>query len=159
MVFTIHGGSPRYFGYNPMHRSQIASIWVYGRFIGVNAMIGRPVCVDGVMKYPDMPFVKVLTGVRRSGKSTILKLLVKKLREEGVPAERILQYQFDSMEREDIKTAKALYDELKQRLSPPVHLNTVCHRGRGDRVSPMRYTAPYALNARLYSMPRGRNIS
>lgn len=79
-------------------------------------MIDRPMYVDKIMAYTDTPFVKILTGVRRSGKSTILKLIMKKLREErNIPAEQIVSYRFDSMEYEDM-TAKQMYDELKSKL-------------------------------------------
>jgi len=68
------------------------------------------------MPYADTPFVKVLTGVRRSGKSTILKMITDELKKRGVPQEQILTYSFDSMQYEDIKTAKKLYEEVKRRL-------------------------------------------
>ena len=69
------------------------------------------------MAYTNTPFVKILTGVRRCGKSTILKMIMEKLQNEhGVPAERILSYRFDSMEYEDM-TAKQIYTEIKSRLS------------------------------------------
>lgn len=65
----------------------------------------------------DTPFVKILTGVRRCGKSTILKMIMSKLRERGIPESRIVSYCFDSMEYEDM-TAKQMYSELKSRVSP-----------------------------------------
>lgn len=80
-------------------------------------MIDRPLYVDKIMAYVDTPFVKILTGVRRSGKSTILKMIMEKLRvERNIPAERIVNYRFDSMEYEDM-TAKQMFTELKSRLS------------------------------------------
>ena len=66
----------------------------------------------------DAPFVKILSGVRRCGKSTILKMIAAELKKRGVPDERILTYNFDSMQFEDIKTAKRLYEAVKRRLSP-----------------------------------------
>lgn len=39
-------------------------------------MIYRPLYVDKIMAYTDTPFVKILTGVRRCGKSTILKMIM-----------------------------------------------------------------------------------
>ena len=45
-------------------------------------MIDRPLYLDKIMPFVDTPFVKILTGVRRCGKSTILKMIIKKLREE-----------------------------------------------------------------------------
>ena len=81
-------------------------------------MIDRPMYVEKIMAYTDTPFVKIITGIRRSGKSTILKLIMKKLQEErNVPAEQIVSYRFDSMEYEGM-TAKQMYDELKNSLCP-----------------------------------------
>jgi predicted AAA+ superfamily ATPase len=69
------------------------------------------------MAYADTPFVKILAGVRRCGKSTILKMVAAELRSRGVSDDRILVYSFDSLQYEEIKTAKALYDEIKKKLS------------------------------------------
>ena len=46
-------------------------------------MIFRPMYVERIMKYVDAPFVKILTGVRRCGKSTILKMIIKELKKEA----------------------------------------------------------------------------
>ena len=80
-------------------------------------MIERPMYVDKIMAYVDTPFVKILTGVRRCGKSTILKMIMERLKSEhNIPENRILSYRFDSMEY-DGATVKQIYDELKSRLS------------------------------------------
>lgn len=79
-------------------------------------MINRPIYVDKIMTYADTPFVKILTGIRRCGKSTILKMLMDKMKERGIHEEQILHYSFDSLEYEDIKTAKALFAHFKQHL-------------------------------------------
>lgn len=81
-----------------------------------DCMIERPLYLDKIMPFVDTPFVKILTGVRRCGKSTILKMIIKKLREEKhVDDEQILSYRFDSMEYEDM-TTKELYLELKSKI-------------------------------------------
>ena len=80
-------------------------------------MINRPIYVNKIMTYADTPFVKILTGVRRCGKSTILKMIMNELRSRGIPEEQIVSYRFDSMEYEDM-TAKEMYTELKGRISP-----------------------------------------
>ena len=86
---------------------------IYGRG---DCMIERPLYLDKIMPFVDTPFVKILTGVRRCGKSTILKMIIKKLREEKhVDDEQILSYRFDSMEYEDM-TTKELYVELKSKI-------------------------------------------
>lgn len=79
-------------------------------------MIDRPFYLNKIMPFVDTPFVKILTGVRRCGKSTILKLIIQKLKEErNVDDEQILNYRFDSLEFEDM-TAKELYQELKSKI-------------------------------------------
>ncbi len=81
-------------------------------------MINRPLYVDRIMAYVDTPFVKILTGVRRCGKSTILKLIMEKLeKERGIPAERIISMRFDSMEYEDM-SAKEIYVAMKEKILP-----------------------------------------
>ena len=81
-------------------------------------MIDRPVYVDKIMAYVDTPFVKILTGVRRCGKSTILKMIMERLKtERNIPEDRIISCRFDSMEYEDM-TAKQIYTLLKEKLSP-----------------------------------------
>lgn len=81
-------------------------------------MIERPLYVDKIMAYVDTPFVKILTGVRRCGKSTILKMIMERLKtERNIPEDRIISCRFDSMEYEDM-TAKQIYTLLKEKLSP-----------------------------------------
>lgn len=80
-------------------------------------MIDRPLYMDTIMAYTDTPFVKILTGVRRCGKSTILKMIMERLKtERHIPDERIISCRYDSMEYVDL-TAKDMYDQLKSRLS------------------------------------------
>ena len=81
-------------------------------------MIYRPLYVEKIMAYVDTPFVKILTGVRRCGKSTILKMIMERLEtQHNIPKERIVSCRYDSMEYEDM-TAKQMYAQLKERLSP-----------------------------------------
>ncbi|MDO4262046.1 MAG: ATP-binding protein [Eubacteriales bacterium] len=81
-------------------------------------MINRPLYVDRIMAYTDTPFVKILTGVRRCGKSTILKMIMERLRtERKIPQERMIACRYDSMEYEDM-TAKQMYAQLKESLCP-----------------------------------------
>ena len=80
-------------------------------------MIDRPLYMDKIMAYVDTPFVKILTGVRRCGKSTILRMIMEKLKtERGIPDDRIINCRFDSMEYGDM-TAKQIYTLLKNKLS------------------------------------------
>ena len=74
-------------------------------------MFDRPTYVNAIMRFVDAPMIKVLTGIRRSGKSTILLMLIEELKKRGIPSERILSYRFDSMKYDGL-TAKALYEML-----------------------------------------------
>ncbi len=79
-------------------------------------MIFREYYVKRIMAFADTPFVKVITGIRRSGKSTIMLMLMDELRNRGVPDERIVNMRFDSMEYEGL-TSGQLYETLKSLLS------------------------------------------
>lgn len=84
----------------------------------VMLMFDRPLYVDRIMAFVDAPFIKILTGVRRCGKSTILKLIMKRLVEErGIAPEQIVSYRFDSMEY-DGYSAREMYALLKGALAP-----------------------------------------
>lgn len=79
-------------------------------------MIERPLYVDKIMAYTDAPFIKVLTGIRRCGKSTILKMIMEKLRtERNIPENRIVSMRFDSMEYDDMN-AKKMFTEVKSKI-------------------------------------------
>ena len=80
-------------------------------------MINRPLYTEKIMVYTDTPFVKVLTGVRRCGKSTILKMIMEKLQNErGISEDQIVSMRFDSMEYEDM-TAKQMFEAVKAKFS------------------------------------------
>ncbi len=79
-------------------------------------MLNRPFYLNRIIAYKDTPFIKVLTGIRRCGKSTILKLIQQKLHNEfHIPEEQLISMRFDSMEYADM-TAKEIYGVLKAKL-------------------------------------------
>ena len=79
-------------------------------------MIERASYIKKIMAYTDTPFIKILTGVRRCGKSTILKMIMEKLQSDrGIAKKQIVNYRFDSMEYDNMN-AKQMYEELKSKL-------------------------------------------
>ena len=81
-------------------------------------MIRRPLYIDKIMTYVNTPFVKVLTGVRRCGKSTILKMIMEELRQKpGISDDRIVTMRFDSMEYEGM-TAREMFAATKEKIKP-----------------------------------------
>lgn len=79
-------------------------------------MIYRKQYMDKIIPFIDTPFVKILTGVRRCGKSTILEMLQEELKKRGAEPEQILSYRFDSLRYEEIDTASKLYKEIADHL-------------------------------------------
>jgi hypothetical protein len=71
-----------------------------------------------ILPFVDTPFVKIITGIRRCGKFTILKMIQEKLLERNILPEQILFYRFDSLELEHIRTASDMYQEIKVHLFP-----------------------------------------
>ena len=71
-------------------------------------MIYRPLYVEKIMAYVDTPFVKILTGVRRCGKSTILKMIMERLKtQRNIPDERIVSCRYDVCRSEERRVGKA----------------------------------------------------
>ena len=81
-------------------------------------MIYRKTYMDQIIPFIDTPFVKVLTGVRRCGKSTVMEMIRQVLHEKGIKEKNIIAYRFDSLEYEEINTAGRLYKEVKSRIIP-----------------------------------------
>lgn len=79
-------------------------------------MIYRPEYIERIIAYMDTPFVKILTGVRRCGKSTIMNMLREEIAKRGVDPDRILHFNFDSLEYEDM-TARKLFAIIRGQLS------------------------------------------
>ena len=73
-------------------------------------MIERSKYYDSIEKFIDKPMVKVITGIRRSGKSTLLKLLQNKLESRGIDKENMVYINFESMKFYNIRTSKTFYD-------------------------------------------------
>ena len=69
-----------------------------------------------IRPFMNRPFVKVIAGIRRCGKSVVLQLIADELEHQGVAVERIVYMNFESFEWMDIADAKALYRYIKDRV-------------------------------------------
>lgn len=83
-------------------------------------MINRPTYTDWLERWRGKDVIKVVTGLRRCGKSTVLKLFRDHLITEGVAPERIIAINFESLEEDYPTDAKPLYDYIVSRLTPGV---------------------------------------
>lgn len=87
---------------------------------GTNRLTPRPHYTQWLERWRDKDVIKVITGLRRCGKSTILELFRNQLQDEGVSSERILSINFESMERQYPTDPQKLYDYIVNRLQPRV---------------------------------------
>ena len=79
-------------------------------------MIARDLYLEQLRFYIDKPFIKIITGIRRSGKSTVLLLLREKLLEQGVKLGQIIYVNFESFAFSDLSTAENLYGYISSRI-------------------------------------------
>ena len=79
-------------------------------------MIQRKEYLERLKKWKDEQVIKVITGIRRCGKSTLLMLFQDYLRTLGVTDDQIVYINFEELEYEDLLDYKALYDYVKTRL-------------------------------------------
>ena len=79
-------------------------------------MIVRPHYLDLLKTYRDVPLVKILAGIRRCGKSTILDMLQDDLIKSGVPADHIISMRYTSEDFDDGMTDKDMYNGIKENL-------------------------------------------
>jgi len=66
--------------------------------------------------FKDQQIIKVITGIRRCGKSTLLELFQNYLKENGVSEEQIISINFENADYEYLQNRKVLYDYLKSKL-------------------------------------------
>ena len=83
---------------------------------GGDCTILRPDYIEAVKPFMDAPLVKILTGVRRCGKSTIFEMIRQELLEKGIPEDHIIMKKYTEMDIPDTITAKQMYDELVSRV-------------------------------------------
>ena len=79
-------------------------------------MVKRDIYLNQLRGFIDTPVIKVLTGIRRSGKSEILKMLKEELLKRQVTEGQIIYLNFDSFEFSELDNAVKLYNYVKERI-------------------------------------------
>ena len=71
--------------------------------------------LEKLIKFKDTDFIKIITGIRRCGKSSLMKLMIRYLLENNVKEEQIIQINFESIEFKKM-TVEILYNYVKNNL-------------------------------------------
>jgi predicted AAA+ superfamily ATPase len=88
------------------------------RLNGGYEMIERKEYLEKLIGYKDKKIIKVITGIRRCGKSTLLHLFQEYLLNNEVEDEQIIAINFEDYEFDELKNPKELYNYIKDRLLP-----------------------------------------
>lgn len=71
-------------------------------------MIKREIYIDRIKPFINKNIIKVLTGIRRSGKSFMLKLIMEELEKNGIDKEKFININFENLKYKSLCTAEAL---------------------------------------------------
>ena len=75
-------------------------------------MIKREMYMKRIRPFIGTDLIKVMTGIRRCGKSVMLELIKEELAESGVSPDRFISFNFEDLNYAHLQTAKALHDEI-----------------------------------------------
>ena len=81
-------------------------------------MVERKEYLKSLIQWKDEAVIKVVTGIRRCGKSTLLAQYQAWLLKSGIPEDQIISINFEELEYEELQDYKKLYAYLKERLVP-----------------------------------------
>jgi len=79
-------------------------------------LINRESYIDKIEPFINKPVVKVISGMRRTGKSSLLKLIIEKLKKEGISEKNILYINKESLEFDSIRNYLDLDNYVKNKI-------------------------------------------
>ena len=78
-------------------------------------MVKRERYIERIRPFYESELIKVLIGIRRCGKSVLLRQIIGEIKEKGIRDEQILYMNFEDFKFSGIRTAQALYDYVVER--------------------------------------------
>ena len=111
-IFAIHC---KYFTYNKIYAMIIQKEAEF--MIPTKELKKRDLYLNKLIAFQDTEPVKVITGIRRCGKSSLMKLMAAHLLESGVSSDQIIEMNFESYDFKDM-TSNGIYEYIKSRLLP-----------------------------------------
>jgi len=79
-------------------------------------MILRSIYLNQIKDHIDDPMIKVIKGIRRSGKTELLKMIMRTLKKNGIDSDQIIYINYESFDTIDLRDFKELYH----------HINEIC---------------------------------
>lgn len=79
-------------------------------------MVKRELYLKRIRPFFDSEMVKVLTGIRRCGKSTIMRQIIEELEEKGIPKDRIIYINFEDYKYRNLGNPDHLYEYVEQQI-------------------------------------------
>ena len=73
--------------------------------------------MNTLMNFKDKHIIKIVSGIRRCGKSTLLKMFANHLKMQNVLDEQIIFINFENIEYEELKNKKKLYEYIKSKIT------------------------------------------
>ena len=80
-------------------------------------LIDRPEYLEQLIQNKDVDLVKIVTGIRRCGKSSLLELFHRYLRENGVPEAKVIHMNLESLRYRELTDYLSFYDHISERIS------------------------------------------
>ena len=81
-------------------------------------LVERKEYLNKLIAFRDKQIIKVVTGIRRCGKSTLLEMYQDYLRKQGILPEQIISINFEDLAFEDLLDYRSLYQYVKSHLLP-----------------------------------------
>lgn len=80
--------------------------------------IERKAYLNWLLRWKEQPIIKVISGIRRCGKSTLFRIFQEHLLKQGIRHEQIISLNFESLEYEELTDYRKLYQYITERLLP-----------------------------------------
>ena len=81
-------------------------------------LINRPIYMEQLISFREKQIIKVITGIRRCGKSTLFDLYCEYLQNNGIQEDQIIRFNLEDPDYHDIQDYMQLYDLVSDRLNP-----------------------------------------
>lgn len=82
-------------------------------------MLARDFYLNKIIQHKDTEFIKIITGIRRCGKSSLFLLYKDYLLQQGIAAEQIIEINYEKFQFDDLRDAHALHAYMQAKISDP----------------------------------------